>query len=67
MHILPSGLAIYKSMFLGTYGTRGCIGGVPEPLRAQVNVDCGSKDTNTFEHGQNTTDTNDDCINTIKS
>ena len=30
VHILPTGLAIYKSMFVGTDGTRGCIGGAHE-------------------------------------
>ena len=30
VHILPTGLAIYRSMFVGTDGTRGCIGGAHE-------------------------------------
>ena len=33
VHILPTGLAIYKSMFVGTNGTRGCIGGSHELFR----------------------------------
>ena len=33
VHILPTGLAIYKSMFVGIDGTRGCIGGRHELFR----------------------------------
>ena len=33
VHILPTGLAIYKSMFAGIDGSRGCIGGAHELFR----------------------------------
>ena len=34
IHMLPSGFGIYKSMFRGVDGTRGCVGG-PHPLFMQ--------------------------------
>ena len=33
VHILPTGLAIYKSMFAGVNGARGCVGGPHELFR----------------------------------
>ena len=34
IHIMPSGLGIYRSMFVGVDGTRGCVGGPSELFEA---------------------------------
>ena len=48
LFVLPSGLAIYESVFVGVDGTRGCIGGshqLFEQCKKQVPESCGALNT----------------------